>query len=129
MIHMLPSSRFLLVPFSAALPLYAIAVCSLPGWYATARAATAEETVRAIHGVVYATGYVVAPNGAEGTKALTLDIYTPASPETTPRPALLLIHGGGFSGGDPGQMAALGSSLPSTPACVASGPSPATPSL
>jgi len=108
MIHMLPSSRFLLVPFSAALPLYAIAVCSLPGWYATARAATAEETVRAIHGVVYATGYVVAPNGAEGTKALALDIYTPASPETTPRPALLLIHGGGFSGGDPGQMAALG---------------------
>jgi dienelactone hydrolase len=45
--------------------------------------------------------YGTAPDGAGNPVALRLDLYTPPSSDTeTSRPALVWVHGGGFSGGD-----------------------------
>ncbi len=45
--------------------------------------------------VVYGSGLT---NG--GSKTLTLDLYQSGAPCTQPRPFVMMIHGGGFSGGD-----------------------------
>jgi predicted esterase len=45
--------------------------------------------------------YGTAPDGSGNPVALKLDLYTPPSSDTqTSRPALVWVHGGGFSGGD-----------------------------
>lgn len=44
------------------------------------------------------------PYGAVSTSgSITLDVYEPTSPSTTPRPLIIFVHGGGFSGGDKSQ--------------------------
>lgn len=48
-------------------------------------------------GVVYGTGAVGAPKA--GSKKLLMDIYRPVSSSRTSRPAVVLVHGGGFTGG------------------------------
>lgn len=73
------------------------------------RAATVSpaDSVRVLTGIPYATGHVLTPDGHKGTKVLTMDVYMPAQDSAAARPSLLLIHGGGFAEGDPGQMAEL----------------------
>ncbi len=66
------------------------------------------DSVRVLTGIPYATGHVLTPEGHKGTKVLTMDVYMPAQEGAEARPSLLLIHGGGFTEGDPGQMAELG---------------------
>lgn len=48
--------------------------------------------------------------GRAGDRALTLDLYQPGTPAAQPRPAMVVIHGGGWKGGDKkeGALAALG---------------------
>ena len=45
--------------------------------------------------------------GEVGGTKLTLDVYSPAEDSATPRPAVILIHGGGWTGGDKGSMDAM----------------------
>ncbi len=51
--------------------------------------------------VVYGTGAVVSAADVPGTKALTMDIYRPRGNDRRDKPALLVIHGGAFTGGKP----------------------------
>src|SRR3954454_895254 len=67
--------------------LAAALVAAFPG---VAGAAT-----RVRHGIVYGTGAVAA-----GTAKLRLDLYLPPSSFPGRRPVAVLIHGGGFRGGD-----------------------------
>jgi acetyl esterase/lipase len=58
-------------------------------------------SVEQMTGVVYGTGFVTSPDGTPGTKALTMDIYRPKGYDKPDKMALLVIHGGAFTGGKP----------------------------
>ena len=71
--------------------------------------------------VIYGTGSV--GNPPTGTIDLRLDVYSPSGPGAPAlRPAVVLIHGGGFSGGDKagGNMVTIGTELASRGYNVAS---------
>jgi acetyl esterase/lipase len=57
--------------------------------------AVAAGRVEVRRGVVYGTARVEAPSPAR--KRLLLDLYRPAKRSKTPRPVVILIHGGGFT--------------------------------
>lgn len=59
---------------------------------------SAQFDVEVTHGVVYAQGLSHAEWGSaqSSTVDLTLDVYEPTTAAATPRPAIILIHGGGF---------------------------------
>src|SRR5438270_11688728 len=44
--------------------------------------------------------YGSAPDGSGNPVALTLDMYRPSGDMQTSRPAIVLVHGGGFTGGN-----------------------------
>jgi len=71
--------------------------------FAVSLAAQAERLypVEQMTGVVYGTGFVTSPDGTPGTKALTMDIYRPKGYDSQDKMALLIIHGGAFTGGKP----------------------------
>ncbi len=58
-------------------------------------------SVEQMAGVVYGTGFVTSPDGTPGTKALTMDVYRPKDYFAQNKMALLIIHGGAFTGGKP----------------------------
>jgi acetyl esterase/lipase len=49
--------------------------------------------------------------GVQGNEKLLLDIYQPAEPGTKPRPAVVLIHGGGWTNFDKSTMRGMGNLL------------------
>ena len=51
--------------------------------------------------------YGTAPDAEGDPVALRLDLYEPAGDSQTSRPALVWVHGGGFSGGDKGNVVAV----------------------
>ncbi len=63
---------------------------------------------RITSGIVYGTGNVTTTSGQDGTKALELDVYEPRSYERTDKAAVILIHGGGFTGGHRDGMSHMG---------------------
>ena len=66
-----------------------------------AEPAAAHGAVRVTEGIVYGEGRVNQPE--RGRVRLLLDLYRPATRSSRPRPAVVLIHGGGFSGGSRSQ--------------------------
>ncbi|MEM8671955.1 MAG: G8 domain-containing protein [Planctomycetota bacterium] len=48
---------------------------------------------------------------ANGTVPLLMDVYAPASPSETPRPVVMLVHGGGFVAGDREQVSDIANRL------------------
>jgi acetyl esterase/lipase len=66
-----------------------------------AEPASAGGAVRVTDGIVYGEGRVNQPD--RGRVRLLLDLYRPATRSTRPRPAVVLIHGGGFRGGSRSQ--------------------------
>ena len=58
-------------------------------------------SVEQITGVVYGTGFVTSSDATPGTKALTMDVYRPKDYDSQGKMALLVIHGGAFTGGRP----------------------------
>lgn len=51
------------------------------------------------------------PYGMQGSEKLLLDIYQPSEPPSRPRPAIVLIHGGGWSSFDKSTMRGMGNFL------------------
>jgi acetyl esterase/lipase len=66
-----------------------------------AEPAAARGAVRVTEGIVYGEGRVNQPE--RGRARLLLDLYRPATRSSRPRPAVVLIHGGGFRGGSRAQ--------------------------
>lgn len=65
------------------------------------------QPVEQLTDVVYGTGLVVSHDGVPGTKALTLDIYRPQEYDAPDKMAMIIIHGGAFTGGRPRDMAGV----------------------
>ena len=65
-------------------------------------------TVTRTDGITYGVGGI---NGGSGTKDLLLDLYEPDGNPDTQKPGIVLIHGGGFTGGSRGGMSTWGNAF------------------
>ena len=87
------------------LPLFAVALLGAVVAPAYAEYDDAIWTVLRTNGIQYGEGQI---SGGAGTKNLLLDLYEPVGNTDPKKPAIVLIHGGGFTGGNRGSMVTFG---------------------